>query len=165
MCTFDVDKALELITSYLIKNNITLSTAESCTGGLLSSKITSKAGISQIFLGGVVSYSNASKENILKVNKESLMEYGAVSKEVAKEMAIGCSRLFKTDIAISITGIAGPSGGSLDKPVGLVYIGIKYRDEILIKKCNFKGSRDSIRESTVQKVMELLANLIEEGKI
>lgn len=165
MCTFDVDKALELIASYLIKNNITLSTAESCTGGLLSSKITSKAGISQIFLGGVVSYSNASKENILKVNKKSLMEYGAVSKEVAKEMAIGCSRLFKTDIAISITGIAGPSGGTLDKPVGLVYIGIKYRDEILTTKCNFKGSRDSIRESTVQKVMELLANLIEEGKI
>ncbi|AIZ56177.1 putative competence-damage inducible protein [Candidatus Methanoplasma termitum] len=142
------------------KKKITISVAESCTGGLLGAAITSVPGSSEYFFGGVVTYSNDSKENILKVQKSSMMMNGAVSKETAESMASGVRELFGTDIAISITGIAGPGGGTDVKPVGLVWMGVSTKDGNFAKKFNFKGNRDKIRSSAVDSALRLLIETI-----
>ena len=132
---------------------LTISTAESCTGGMIASKLIEVPGISENFIEGIVSYSNEAKIKRLKVKKETLEKYGAVSEEVAREMLAG----LKTDIGISTTGIAGPGGGSKDKPVGLVYIGIKVKDEVKVFKRELKGDRNKIRQRAK---MHALYNLL-----
>ena len=132
---------------------LTISTAESCTGGMIASKLIEVPGISKNFIESIVSYSNEAKIKRLKVKKETLEKYGAVSEEVAREMLAG----LKTDIAISTTGIAGPDGGTKDKPVGLVYIGIKVKDEVKVFKRELKGDRNKIRQRAM---MHALYNLL-----
>ena len=132
---------------------LTISTAESCTGGMIASKLIEVPGISENFIEGIVSYSNEAKIKRLKVKKETLEKYGAVSEEVAREMLAG----LKTDIGISTTGIAGPDGGTKDKPVGLVYIGIKVKDEVKVFKRELKGDRNKIRQRAM---MHALYNLL-----
>jgi len=142
---------------HLIEKEISISTAESCTGGLLSSKIVENSGISKIYFGSFITYSNEMKIAELKVNKDSISTYGAVSETVAKEMLLGLFEKTKTDICIAITGIAGPNGGTEDKPVGLVYIGFKIFEEIFVIKNNFRGNRNEIRERSVNKVFNILS--------
>lgn len=132
---------------------LTISTAESCTGGMIASKLIEVPGISTNFIEGIVSYSNEAKIKRLKVKKETLEKYGAVSEEVAREMLAG----LKTDIGISTTGIAGPDGGTKDKPVGLVYIGIKVKDEVKVFRRELKGDRNKIRQRAM---MHALYNLL-----
>lgn len=134
-----------LIIERLRKDKKTLSVAESCTGGLLADSFINVSGASDVFMEGVVTYSNEAKVERLGVKKETLEKYGAVSEETAREMVVG----LKTDVGISVTGIAGPLGGTLEKPVGLVYMGIKNENEILVEKKVFKGSRRKIRERAV----------------
>ena len=132
---------------------LTISTAESCTGGMIASKLIEVPGISENFIEGIVSYSNEAKIKRLKVKKETLEKYGAVSEEVAREMLAGLN----TDIGISTTGIAGPGGGTKNKPVGLVYIGIKVKDEVKVFKRELKGDRNKIRQRAM---MHALYNLL-----
>ena len=135
------------------KKPLTISTAESCTGGMIASKLIEVPGISKNFIESIVSYSNEAKIKRLKVKKETLEKYGAVSEEVAREMLAG----LKTDIGISTTGIAGPDGGTKEKPVGLVYIGIKVKDEVKVFKRELKGDRNKIRQRAM---MHALYNLL-----
>ena len=144
----------------LIKKKLKISFAESCTGGLLSSSITSISGSSKIFDLGLVTYSNKAKMNILKVSKKKITKYGAVSKECCISMVKKLSKMSKADISVSITGIAGPNGGTKLKPVGLVFIGIKKRNKILIKKIFFKSkNRVSVQKKTVNKVLKIILNI------
>lgn len=135
------------------EKTLTISTAESCTGGMIASKLIEVPGISENFIEGIVSYSNEAKIKRLKVKKETLEKYGAVSEEVAREMLAGLN----TDIGISTTGIAGPGGGTKNKPVGLVYIGIKVKDEVKVFKRELKGDRNKIRQRAM---MHALYNLL-----
>jgi len=146
----------EDLSGVLIKKNFTLSVAESCTGGMLGSAITSVPGSGRYFLGGVVTYSNESKEEIIKVPEQIMVKNGAVSEESATHMAAGVRSLFGSDVSISITGIAGPDGGTDAKPVGLVWIGISTKDRAFAKKFNFKGNREDVRKSAVNASMKLL---------
>jgi len=147
------------IVNSLIKKRITISVAESCTGGLLSNSITSIPGSSKIFTLGIVSYSNQSKTKVLKVPKKIIEKYGSVSEEVCLTMLKNLNRISKTDISISITGIAGPSGGTIKKPVGLVYAAIKKKNKILVKKYLFKNKgRSYIQINAVNKSLKLISN-------
>ena len=152
---------IEKLHKKLIKKNITLSVAESCTGGLLSSKFTRLSGSSKYFQMGLVTYSNKAKIKILKVNKKIINKYGSVSPECCKAMVQGLSRISKSKINISITGIAGPNGGTKDKPVGLVYIGVKNKNKILITKNIFnQKSRKAIQNATVKRTLEIIRSKI-----
>ena len=149
------------ITNKLIKNKISISFAESCTGGMLSSAITSVRGSSKIFALGLVVYSNNSKINILKITKKIIKKYGAVSEQVCLAMVKNLSRVSKTNISVSVTGIAGPEGGTEKKPIGLVYIGIKKANKILIKKYLFKNKgRTYIQKASVKKSLNLILSII-----
>ena len=140
----------------LIKKRLRLSFVESCTGGMLSSAITSISGASKIFNLGLVTYSNQAKIKVLKVNKNIIRRYGAVSSECCKAMVINLSKISRANINVSITGIAGPKGGSKKKPVGLVYIGLKKGKKIVIDKNIFKFKhRRSIQIATVKKTFRL----------
>ena len=139
----------------LIKKKLKVSFVESCTGGLLSSTITSKSGSSKIFNLGLVTYSNKSKIDILKVPKKIISQYGAVSNECCLSMVKNLSKISKANISVSITGVAGPNGGTKLKPVGLVYIGIKKGNKIIIKENLFKNkNRISIQKATTAKVLK-----------
>ena len=141
----------------LIKKKIKISLAESCTGGLLASSITSINGSSKIFGLGLVTYSNQAKIKLLKINKNIIKKYGAVSHECCLAMVKNLSKISKTNINVSITGIAGPSGGTKQKPVGLVYIGIKKGNKILVNKCLFRNKkRTAIQKATVKKALDLI---------
>ena len=144
----------------LINMNISISTAESCTGGLLSYSFIKNSGSSKIFLGGYITYSNQKKINDLNVKKSTLNNHGAVSKETAMEMVDGLYKKNKTKICISTTGIAGPEGGTDDKPIGLVFIGIKFKGKIKIIQKNFEGSRLQIQKKCVNFIFQYLDNLI-----
>jgi len=144
----------------LIKRNISISIAESCTGGLIASSITKINGASKIFSCGIVSYSNDTKVKYLSVSKKTLRKFGAVSSNVANEMLDGLYKKEKTKITISTTGIAGPNGGSKKKPVGLVYIGIKFKNKNYIYKNLFKGSRFEIQKKTTNFVFKKIEELI-----
>ena len=137
------------IINKLIKKNISISVAESCTGGLLSTNFTSQSGISKIFNMGLITYSNKSKINLLKIPPSFLNEYGAVSKETANKMVINLYKKSKSQLVVSTTGIAGPLGGNSNKPVGLVFIGIKYKKIKKVIKKNFKGTRLQIQKKTI----------------
>ena len=150
------------IINKLIKNKITISVAESCTGGMIASEITSVPNSSNIFNLGLVTYSNQSKEKILKIKKQNLKKYGAVSSQICKDMIENLFKISKTDICISTTGIAGPSGGSKLKPVGLVYIGIKFKkiSKIYMYNFNKKLERNKIQKKTVNTAFNLLDQII-----
>ena len=136
-------KAVEL----LIENNLTIVTAESCTGGWLSKIITEISGASEIFMGGVCSYSNDIKMNVLGVKEDTLKAFGAVSEETAREMSQGILKLMKTSVGVGITGIAGPNSDGTDKPVGLGYIAVGMKDGVHTYRYNFSGSREEIMET------------------
>jgi len=150
-------KLSQKVVKLLSKKRLKISLAESCTGGLLSSSITSISGSSKVFTLGLVTYSNQAKINILKVPKKILMKHGAVSYEACLSMVKNLSKTSKTNISVSITGVAGPKGGTKQKPVGLVYIGIKKGNKALVKKFLFKSKkRNSIQRSTVNKALNLV---------
>ena len=141
----------------LIQKKLTISFAESCTGGMLSSTITSVSGSSKIFNLGLVTYSNKAKIDILKVPKNIINEYGAVSSECCASMVKNLSKISKADISVSVTGIAGPNGGTKLKPIGLVYVGIKKGNKIFVLKNLFRNkNRISIRKATTTKVLKIL---------
>jgi nicotinamide-nucleotide amidase len=140
----------------LIEANQTVSVAESCTGGLLGAALTEQPGSSSYFLGGVQAYANSVKEELLGVSHETLLSFGAVSEEVASEMALGIKRLTGSDWAISTTGIAGPDGGTDDKPVGTVWISVADSDGVYSQMLSLSGSRSEIRESTVDEALNML---------
>ena len=145
----------------LIKKKLSISVAESCTGGMLSSSITSISGASKIFNIGLVTYSNLAKIKLLKVSSSNIKRYGAVSEKCCLKMVEGLSKLSKSKINISITGIAGPKGGSKNKPVGLVYIGIKKGKKISINKYLFKNkNRENIRKNSVKEALKLIDKFI-----
>ena len=144
----------------LTKKKLKISFVESCTGGLLASTITSIGGASKVFNLGLVTYSNQAKIKILKLNKNIIKKYGAVSHECCSAMVKNLSRISRANINVSITGIAGPKGGTKQKPVGLVYIGVKKGKKILINKCLFKSKkRSSIQRATVKKALDLILRI------
>ena len=150
-----------LLHKKLIKKKLTISVAESCTGGLLAHNLTRLANSSKYFQMGLTTYSNQAKIKILKINKNIIHKYGAVSKECCKAMVQNLSKISKSKINVSITGIAGPGGGSKEKPVGLVYIGVKKDKILLVTKKNFKSkNRNLIQKSTVREVIKIILNLI-----
>tara|TARA_B100000965_G_scaffold274652_1_gene232614 strand:- start:70 stop:543 length:474 start_codon:yes stop_codon:yes gene_type:complete len=150
-------KLSQKIVKLLIKKKLNISFAESCTGGLLSSTITSISGSSKVFTISLVTYSNRSKINILKVPKKIIIKHGAVSYETCLSMVKNLNKISKTNISVSITGVAGPKGGTKEKPVGLVFIGIKKGNKTLVKKHLFKNKkRNSIQRSTVNKALNLI---------
>ena len=145
----------------LSKKKLKISFAESCTGGLLSSSITSISGSSKVFTVGLVTYSNQAKINILKVPKKVIMKNGAVSYETCLSMVKNLNKISNTSISVSITGVAGPKGGTKEKPVGLVYIGVKKGNKTIIIKNNFKlKSRISIQKATVEKAIEIIESVV-----
>jgi nicotinamide-nucleotide amidase len=152
----DEETHSQVVGRLLRQNKLTLATAESCSGGLLGGRITAEAGSSDYYLGGVVSYANSVKEILLGVNKTNLIEYGAVSEVVAREMAEGARQVLGADIGLSTTGIAGPSGGTKDKPLGLVYLALAYSEGVRVEKWQFAGNRDSIRNMTVEAALNML---------
>lgn len=140
----------------LKKRGLTLSAAESCTGGLLSSMITDVPGSSGYFTGSVVAYDNEVKKKTLGVKSATLREYGAVSVAAADEMASGVRRRLKTDIGVAVTGIAGPGGGTVRKPVGTVFIGVSVKDSVFVKKFLFKGERKKIKKLSSTAALEMV---------
>lgn len=152
------DKAAEL----LLSKNITIAVAESLTGGLVASRLINYPGISKVFLEGFVTYSNESKTNTLNVKQETLKKYGAVSEETAKEMAYGAAQVAGTDLGVSTTGIAGPDGGTEEKPVGLFYVCVYYNGRFKTKKVISTGSRETVRERAATSALDLIRSVIEE---
>ena len=150
----------EQIIKELIEKNISITTAESCTGGRVASEITKYAGVSSIYPGSVVSYSNKIKQKVLNVRKSTLKNFGAVSRECVKEMLDGVEELMETDISVAISGIAGPTGGTKEKPVGLVYIGVKYKDKLFIEKNIFDGDRNEVQERAKNRAFEMVEKII-----
>ena len=148
---------MQTLIKLLTNKKLKVSFAESCTGGLLASAITSISGASKVFNLGLVTYSNQAKIKVLKVNKNIIRKYGAVSHECCSAMVKNLSRISKANINVSITGIAGPKGGTKEKPVGLVYIGIKKGNKIQVNKCVFKSkNRATIQKTTVKKALNLV---------
>ena len=149
------------IVKLLTKKKLTVSFAESCTGGLLASSITSISGSSKVFNMGLITYSNNAKAKLLKVPKKTISKYGAVSYQTCLSMVKNLSKISKSNISISITGVAGPSGGTKEKPVGLVYIGLKKESKIIIKKNLFKSKkRISIQKATVKQALKMILNIL-----
>ena len=144
----------------LLKSNITISIAESFTGGLLSSKFISEAGISKIYNMGLIVYSNKSKCSLLKISQHKIKKYGAVSHQTAMLMVKNLKKISKSKLCISTTGIAGPSGGTKIKPVGLIFFGIHYKNKITIFQKKYKGSRSQIQNKTVDTIFITLEKLI-----
>ena len=153
--------SIQLLHKKLINKKLTISVAESCTGGLLAHNLTKLANSSKYFQMGLTTYSNQAKIKILKVNKNIIKKYGAVSHECCKAMVRNLSKISKSKINISITGIAGPGGASKNKPVGLVYMGIKKGKTLIVKENRFKSyNRNSIQKLTVREVIKIVLNLI-----
>ncbi len=146
----------ERIIKELQKRKMTLTTAESCTGGLLAGRILNVSGASAVYNEGHITYSNEAKERLLGVSHEILETCGAVSKETAAEMAKGAALAAKAEVGLSTTGIAGPTGGTLEKPVGLVYVGCYYDSEVTVEECHFKGNREENRNAAVEAALQLL---------
>ncbi len=146
----------EKIVEKCIAKKATVSTAESCTGGMVAAALVNVAGVSEIFREGYITYANGSKERILGVSEEILRKHGAVSAETAFEMALGCAKTANSDYAVVTTGIAGPGGGTKDKPVGLVYIGCYAEGKVYTKECHFDGTRMEIRRAATQCALEFL---------
>jgi len=152
----DEETLEQVVVKLLIERGLTLGIAESCTGGLIANRITDVPGCSATFLAGVVSYSNKAKQDILGVPEHLLIEHGAVSEEVARAMAEGIRKVARTDIGISVTGIAGPSGGTPEKPVGLVYMALASEKETVAYRHRFMGSRKDIKWRSSQAALDML---------
>ncbi|MBR5430416.1 MAG: nicotinamide-nucleotide amidohydrolase family protein [Firmicutes bacterium] len=148
----------------LHRRKLTVAVAESCTGGMVAAALTDVPGSSEVFGWGVVAYSNQAKETLLGVAPETLAEYGAVSSHTATEMVSGMLKLSGAKVALATTGIAGPGGGTEEKPVGQVYIGCGDHHYIKVKRCRFHGDRDSVRRHTVHEALDMLEKYLEEGK-
>lgn len=158
--SYDNEEAEAIIGKLLKKKRQTLSTAESCTGGKIAHKITSIAGSSDYFKGSIIAYSNEVKEKLLHVSKKDIDKYGAVSQEVAEQMAVGVQKALQTDCSISTTGIAGPSGASKDKPVGTIWIAVAAKNKVQSKQFNFNGNREENIERFTNSALLLLLNEI-----
>ena len=143
-----------------VNKNLTITTAESCTGGMISSAIIHNNGSSQIFKSSVIVYSNDMKSKLLNIPKDLITKYGAVSEIVVHSMAKNSLEIVNSDVSIAVTGIAGPTGGSVDKPVGLVWVGIGTKEKIITKKYQFNGNRLEIRQKTTQETLKLANNVI-----
>ena len=150
----------KVVGDLLIKNNLKISTAESCTGGMIASRLVSISGISDAFLEGAVTYSNEAKVRTLNVKEETLKKYGAVSEETAREMAEGIAKRTGSDIAVVTTGIAGAGGGTEEKPVGLVYIGLYYKGEVFVYKNVFNGNRQEVRTKATVRALDIVRRKI-----
>lgn len=150
----------QVMAEYFMKEGITVATAESCTGGLIASKFTEIAGISQSYKMGLVTYSNEAKMSLLQVSEQTLADKGAVSPETAREMCENLGRISGCDMNVSVTGIAGPDGGSAEKPVGLVYIGVHYKGKTHIEECRFNGTRKAIQNRSAQKAFVLMRQMV-----
>lgn len=157
-----IRQSAEMLLRLGAARGVTFGTAESCTGGLIAASITDIPGASSVFWGGIVSYDNRVKHQVLGVKEETLRDFGAVSSQTAEEMAKGALRVLGTAFAVSVTGIAGPGGGSAEKPVGLVYLAVaSNRGEILCRRMEFHGNRTEIRLQTVATALELLISAVE----
>lgn len=148
------------VVDLLLANSLTVSTIESCTGGMLAARLINIPGVSEVFKSGYITYSNKAKRKVVGVKKSSLHKYGAVSEQVAYEMANGSAMATKADVAVSVTGIAGPDGGTEEKPVGLVYIGCRVCGKTVVKEYHFMGNRAKIREATVSAALTLMRQCI-----
>jgi len=155
----------DAVVELLKKRDFTISVAESCTGGMLAARLVQVPGVSEVFQAGYITYSNKAKRRDIGVKKNTLAEYGAVSKQVAKEMSKGAAKTAKTNVALSITGIAGPDGGTTEKPVGLVYIGCTINGKTKVNEYRFSGSRSKIRETTVSYALTFLRNQLLEWEL
>lgn len=153
----------EAIISMLKERKLTLTTAESCTGGKLAGRIMNVSGVSSVYNEGYITYANASKEKLLGVKRETLETYGAVSEQTAREMAIGARTFAEADIALSVTGIAGPDGGTAEKPVGLVYIGCAVKENVTVQRCLFTGNREKNRDYAVVRALTMLREALLKG--
>ena len=151
---------VEKIVNYLIEHKLTVATAESCTGGLIAAGFTDLAGVSAVFGYGLVTYSNEAKERLLGVSHDTLLAHGAVSRETAEEMALGLAKLSQADFSVSVTGIAGPGGGSDEKPVGLVYFGLAHHGSVTTERCVFHGGREEIRRQSRDHAYDMIAALM-----
>lgn len=154
--TDETENLEDVIVKLLSKNQLKLTTAESCTGGLVSGRIVNVSGASNVFGEGFITYSNNAKEKYLGVKKETLQQYGAVSKETAKEMALGAASVSESEVSLAVTGLAGPDGGSEQKPIGLVYIACCINDKVKVEEFHFGGNRQKIRETTATYALNLL---------
>ncbi|MGH1377413.1 MAG: CinA family protein [Alphaproteobacteria bacterium] len=156
-----MDKLVDTLSKALLEKDLRLVTAESCTGGMISVAMTEREGSSAVFDRGFVTYSNSAKEEHLEVSPNIIRHYGAVSEQCADAMAIGALKNSKADISVSVTGIAGPGGGTEDKPLGLVYIGISITGrEPQVTKCNFSGNRKEVRNQACEKALNLLIETV-----
>ena len=155
-----MEKLLEEVSSLLSKKGLTIAVAESCTGGLICHMFTNIPGSSIYFERGIISYSNNAKMKMLGVKKDTLVNQGAVSSDTAQEMAEGIRKISNVDIGLATTGIAGPGGGTKEKPVGLVYISLSNNKETIIQKACFQGTRKEIKDSTFIKSLEMLKNYL-----
>ncbi len=153
-------KTEEELGKLLASKKLTLSTAESCTGGGIAATITSVAGSSEYFMGGVVAYSNEVKIDLLHVSAETLEKHGAVSRETVMEMAAGAMKTLKTDCAIATSGIAGPGGGSAEKPVGTIWIAVAYKNEIVTAMQTGDNGRQKNVQNTIQNALDLLLEML-----
>lgn len=155
--TMDADETLEMaLTKLLMKKKYTMTTAESCTGGMIAARMVNAPGVSAVLKSGFITYANEAKEELLGVSHDTLEKYGAVSRETAEEMAEGAVKAAHTDAAVAVTGIAGPDGGTKEKPVGLVYIGVNVRGNVEVREYHFSGSRQKIRESVTAAALTFL---------
>ena len=146
----------EKIVHLLKEKGYTITTAESCTGGLLAGRILNVSGASEVYNEGHITYSNEAKERLLGVNTDTLKVYGAVSAQTATEMALGAAKVANANVGLSTTGIAGPGGGTKEKPVGLVYVGCAINGEVVVEECHFRGTREEVRNAAVESVLQLL---------
>lgn len=159
----NISKLASELVDKLILNKYTITTAESCTGGMVASAIVDVPGASSVFNEGHITYSNEAKMRYLGVKPETLTEYGAVSKETAFAMAMGASDLAKSNVALAITGLAGPDGGTETKPVGLVYVACKVNDRIRVEQKIFQGDRTFVREESTKYVLEMALEMLDKN--
>ena len=150
----------EKLVQTLVEMGLKISTVESCTGGMLASAIIDIAGASDVFSEGFITYSHEAKIKYVKVKPETLEKYGDVSEETVKEMVYGCKMETGSAVAVATTGFAGPGGGNMDKPVGLVFVGCAYKDVIMVKKFKFNGDREQVRKQTVDEAIKMTIEMI-----
>lgn len=156
----EIEKA---VADILAARGLTMTTAESCTGGLISARMVNVPGVSNVFKAGFITYANEAKQKFLGVKEETLMQFGAVSRQTAEEMAEGAARAAEADVAVSVTGIAGPDGGTKEKPVGLVYIGCYISGNVRVEEYHFDGDRIQVRERTAQAALMQLLECLKEN--
>jgi nicotinamide-nucleotide amidase len=157
-----VSNLVDRIMLKLIDKKLTVATSESCTGGMVAARLVDYSGASAVFINGFVTYTNESKHRLLGVSNETLEKYGAVSHQTAEEMCLGAAKVTPTNIGLSTTGVAGPGGGTAEKPVGLVYIGVALNSKVTTKELKLNGNRTEIRKQATTAVLELLEKVINE---